>query len=376
MGNSKRVLFLISDTGGGHRSVARALSSVFIEKYGFDCLLPDFFKEGTKPPFQKFPRHYDNITKRRCWFYGLLWYGIYPAPFYNFLNRIVDFFSPSGLNEFYERNYPFDCVISCHALFNHFPLKALRKRYKEIPFFVVVVDLVSLHTGWFTKEADFFFLPTRESEKVFLKKGFRRETLAVYGYPLRRGFEIDLDKKKTKKEMDLLYEKIVLLIGGGEGTEQMEGIAEVFLRRTDYGVIVITGRNEDLRQKLESRYKGEERIKVFGFFEDMAKVFSIADLCVTKAGPATIMEAIAKKVPLILMSYYYGQETGNVRWVEEKGIGFYEKSPKEILRKAKLILETDLGKRMKGEMAKIHLPKAAEKICDKIIQLLNSKFNR
>jgi 1,2-diacylglycerol 3-beta-galactosyltransferase len=43
-----------------------------------------------------------------------------------------------------------------------------------------------------------------------------------------------------------------------------------------------------------------------------------ADLVVTKAGPNTICEAIACKLPLFLSGYVPGQEEGNVAYVCEQ----------------------------------------------------------
>uniref|UniRef100_A0A7C3UQD9 Glycosyltransferase n=1 Tax=candidate division WOR-3 bacterium TaxID=2052148 RepID=A0A7C3UQD9_UNCW3 len=366
----KRILFLISDTGGGHRSSALALAQVFSEKYNITCLLPDFFREGTKPPFRNFPDAYADITKKRNYFYGLLWYGIYPEPFYKFLNWIVDITSPNGLREFYERHYPFDCVVSCHALLNHFPLQTLRRYYHKIPFYIVVIDLLSLHTGWFERGADFYFLPIPESEFFFLKRGFPKEKLGVYGFPIRKEFFLLQNKEELKGKFGVEDKKVVLIIGGGEGIGQIKEVASSFLKKTDYQILIVTGRNEVLFKSLSETYWSERRIRVFGFVNNIYELLSISDLCITKAGSSTIMEAVAKKVPLILMNYTYGQEAGNVRWVERRGLGFYEKEPAEILIKAQRILETDLGGKIKEKMGKINLAGASERICEKIVQLL------
>ncbi|MEO0101928.1 MAG: glycosyltransferase [candidate division WOR-3 bacterium] len=365
----KRILFLISDTGGTHRSAAQALSEVFEEKYGFECLLPDFFKEGTKPPFRKFPEFYADMTKKNDYFYALLWYGIYPEFFYRFLNRIVDFFSPQGLHDFYEKYSPFHCVISCHALFNHFPLLALRRYDSHIPFYIVVVDLLSLHTGWFAKEADFIFLPLPECEPLFLKRGFPRNRLKVCGFPIRREFLQTVNREELRKKLRIGKRKVILIIGGGEGVGRIGEVAEFLIKNTDYEILIVTGRNRFLWESLNKRYDGE-RVKVFGFVDNMPEILSLADLCITKAGPAIIMEAIAKRVPLILMDYTYGQEAKNIQWVENREIGFYEIKPKDILNRAKMILETELGERIKERMGKIKYFNGAERICAKIKELL------
>ncbi|KAL2897722.1 MGD A: Monogalactosyldiacylglycerol synthase chloroplastic [Bienertia sinuspersici] len=77
----KRVLILMSDTGGGHRASAEAIKSAFNEEFGDDyqVFVTDLWSEHTPWPFNQLPRSYNFLVK-----HGPLWkmmyYGTAPRP--------------------------------------------------------------------------------------------------------------------------------------------------------------------------------------------------------------------------------------------------------------------------------------------------------
>jgi 1,2-diacylglycerol 3-beta-galactosyltransferase len=62
---------------------------------------------------------------------------------------------------------------------------------------------------------------------------------------------------------------------------------------------------------------------------------------VTKAGPGAIAEALATEVPLVLTGYLPGQETPNVDFVLESGIGVYAPRPEQLLEAVQRLLAGD-----------------------------------
>ena len=66
---------------------------------------------------------------------------------------------------------------------------------------------------------------------------------------------------------------------------------------------------------------------VLGFVDHMPELMRACDLVVTKAGPGAIAEALATGVPLIITGFLPGQESPNVDFVVESGIGAF--APKE-----------------------------------------------
>jgi 1,2-diacylglycerol 3-beta-galactosyltransferase len=74
---------------------------------------------------------------------------------------------------------------------------------------------------------------------------------------------------------------------------------------------------------------------VLGFVDNMPELMRAADLVVSKAGPGAIGEALATEVPILLTSYLPGQETPNVTFVTETGLGLYTPKPDQLLETVK-----------------------------------------
>ena len=62
---ARRILFLFSDTGGGHRSAAEAIiEAIYLQYRGqITCEMIDIFKEYAPPPFNLAPRIYPPLSR-------------------------------------------------------------------------------------------------------------------------------------------------------------------------------------------------------------------------------------------------------------------------------------------------------------------------
>ncbi|MBA0626484.1 hypothetical protein Godav_004148 [Gossypium davidsonii] len=75
----KKVLILMSDTGGGHRASAEAIKAAFMEEFGDDyqVFVTDLWSDHTPWPFNQLPKSYNFLVK-----HGSLWrmtyYGTAP----------------------------------------------------------------------------------------------------------------------------------------------------------------------------------------------------------------------------------------------------------------------------------------------------------
>ena len=75
-------------------------------------------------------------------------------------------------------------------------------------------------------------------------------------------------------------------------------------------VIVVLGRNEILRPKLEELILPDNMtMTVLGFTQDIASLMAISDLCITKSGSVSFCEAIYSNLPMLL-----DKTTSVLRW--------------------------------------------------------------
>ncbi|XP_071737393.1 probable monogalactosyldiacylglycerol synthase, chloroplastic isoform X2 [Rutidosis leptorrhynchoides] len=337
----KKVLILMSDTGGGHRASAEAIKWAFNEKFGdeYEVFVTDLWTDHTPWPFNQLPRSYNFLVK-----HGSLWRMTYYASAPRFVHQS----NFAATSTFIAREvakglmkYQPDIIISVHPLMQHVPLRILRSKglLDKIVFTTVVTDLSTCHPTWFHKLVTRCYCPTEEVAKRALKAGLQSSQIKVYGLPVRPSFVKPVRPKvELRKELGMDEDlPAVLLMGGGEGMGPIEATAKALgnaLYDDDLGepigqVLVICGRNKKLANKLLSA-KWKIPVQVKGFVTKMEDCMGACDCIITKAGPGTIAEAMIRGLPIILNDYIAGQEVGNVPYVVENGCGKFSKSPKEI----------------------------------------------
>ena len=321
MAERRRAVFLFSDTGGGHRSAAEAVAEAVARQGAQDVevSLVDALHKYAPTPFNRLPGLYPRMVRTpRMWGMGfrvsngrqrgrvlttLIWPYVRRAS-----QRLVAEVSA-------------DLFVSFHPLLIAPTLKALGS--PRPPFFAVVTDLVSGHSLWYHHRLDLCFLPTEEAEHRALVNGMKPERLRVVGLPVAERFCAPPgDRAQLRAELGWPQDRpMVLVVGGGEGMGPLFETACAIARSgVDAGMAIVTGRNENLRRRLE-QVAWEIPTWVYGFEQRMPQMMQAATLLVTKAGPSTIAEAANAGLPVVLYSYLPGQEEGNVEYVIRGGLG-------------------------------------------------------
>lgn len=127
-GRKKRVLMLISDTGGGHRASAQALESMFeqLAPGQTDVRIVDIWTEYCPFPFSHFVQAYQHMAKNP-WIWRYTWYSSAWAPNENFLNFASRVRCGSAFRKCIDEVDP-DLVVSVHPLTQHIPLRVLTQK--------------------------------------------------------------------------------------------------------------------------------------------------------------------------------------------------------------------------------------------------------
>ncbi|XP_057718048.1 probable monogalactosyldiacylglycerol synthase, chloroplastic [Arachis stenosperma] len=343
----KKVLILMSDTGGGHRASAEAIKAAFYEEFGdhYQVFVTDLWTDHTPWPFNQLPRSYSFLVK-----HGPLWKMTY----YGTAPRVVHQSNFAATSTFIAREvakglmkYKPDIIISVHPLMQHVPLRILRAKglLEKIVFTTVVTDLSTCHPTWFHKLVTRCYCPTTDVAKRAQKAGLQPSQIKIYGLPVRPSFVKPVRPKDVlRRELGMdVNLPAVLLMGGGEGMGPIEATARALgnsLYDENNGssigqILVICGRNKKLANKLNA-INWKIPVQVKGFVTKMEECMGACDCIITKAGPGTIAEAMIRGLPIILNDYIAGQEAGNVPFVVENGCGKFSKSPKQI---AKIVAE-------------------------------------
>ena len=334
---NKRILFVISDTGGGHRSAANALITAMIQQSpGIECQMIDLLRASQLPLFRNAPEIYGFLSTQWIGLYNLFFRLSNFSWFMNFASRFLYFFARSHIRQSIADFSP-DLVVVIHPLAVRPICQYRQESGSTWPVATVVTDLASIHASWAYPEADRYFLPTEEALSRILKLKVPHEISEVSGFPLHPRFlnhssDILQNRQQWRQKLRLPPENFTILLtsggAGGGSLQQLVQLIETHLPQCT--LLVITGKNEALLQSLSQR-KTVANTFVFGFVHNMDELMLAADIVVTKAGPGTVLEAATLGIPLVITGAVGLQEEGNIDFALANGLGAYCRTPQEII---------------------------------------------
>ena len=365
------VLFLIADTGGGHRSAANAIRSAMdllapesfaterpaslaqidTSKLPFSPheLLPTNWGGATRPwraeirdifeecglfPLRRTARLYGPTVEKSPAVYSSFYHVTNTRPAYAALSVFTQSMLSRGLMRLFEEQRP-DVIVSVHPLLTHATLNLMGMMGVRVPFITVVTDLIRFHRAWAEPDVDVCSVPTEEARQLVIELGMDPAKIRLLGMPIHPKFSLSsTDSAESRCELGLAPERFtVLMVGGGDGIGGL-GEAAITLAASNLPIqlIVVTGRNRALYHELtEILPTLKTPMKVLGFVNNMPDLMRAADVIVTKAGPGTIMEALSRGLPIILTSAIPGQEVSNISFVEENQVGELARTPEAIV---------------------------------------------
>jgi 1,2-diacylglycerol 3-beta-galactosyltransferase len=224
-------------------------------------------------------------------------------------------------------------VVSVHSLSNHLAVQAMRELNRPIPVVTLVTDLVRAYASWFCSDVTLCIVPSDAVRQKALACGLSPQKIKVAGLPVSLRFGQKLGRKSEWREKLGLQPDLpaLLLVGGGEGMGKVFPIARAIAgARLPAQLLVVAGRNGSLRRRLKST-DWEIPATVFGFVDNMAELMAASNVVITKAGPATISEAIVCGLPIIISGAIPYQEDLNADYVVENGVGQLAREPGEIV---------------------------------------------
>lgn len=356
-GLPRSVLFLISDTGAGHRSAATAIAKalrIFYEQArasghlapDIDIHIVDVFAECAQFPLRTSVALYGPVVRHSPRLYGQLFHITNSAERFDAAKRLCQPFLLQGLRALIERTRP-DVIVSVHPLLNHITLQAMSDVGLRVPLITVVTDLVSAHAAWFARGVDACVVPTLATKRLALAHGLPAGRVHVLGMPIDPSFtgRTTATIAECRGALGLDTDRaVVLLAGGGEGACGLAGaVQELVRQRIRAQLVVVAGRNRQLYAQVDDlrrRAHTPISIALFGFVQNMPDLMRAADVIVTKAGPGAISEAVACELPIVLTGALPGQEIGNVDFVLQNGLGVLAPTPESVTHHLTTLLDT------------------------------------
>jgi 1,2-diacylglycerol 3-beta-galactosyltransferase len=341
-GGSPRVLILFSDTGGGHRAAARALTDA-LKLLDPSCIVTvaDPLIGQGPTVVKRLAALYSPMIRRSRAAWGAVYHTSNTRPAFAAIRAV---FGPGVRHQVLEllMKHDPDVILSVHPLLNHISHQAIRKSGRPRALMTVITDLVDFHRGWTFSQADLVIAPTELARKVALRRRVPADRIKLLGLPVDLRFRPPApgEKQALRRRFGLDERRFtVLVMGGASGvghlTQQVRTLA---WEPYQWQLVVVSGRNEKLQRRL-----GELRFAtptlVLGFVDYMPELMRACDMVVTKAGPGAIAEALATGLPLIITGFLPGQETPNVDYVVDSGFGAYAPKDSDLLDEVRVLAE-------------------------------------
>lgn len=321
------ILILMSETGGGHVSLAEALRERLQPGYTIriEDLLPGLI-----------PDMYRHIAQKAPWLWSSAFHLSDTPGLARLAHRVVLPFITPRLLPLLESFQP-DLVLSVHPLLTHAVKHVLDRHSPQIPFAMLFCDPASTHATWYTeRDAAATFAPTPEMSAQALAKGFDPARLHYVGWPVRRQFasarerprEQVIEELNRRQHWDLdLARLTIFAASGAEGATHIERAAlRVLAQSEDAQVILAAGANWALCR----RCQGVKRLYAFPFTSEIAPFMAAAHVTMGRCSPNILFEALTLGKPLIATSYMPGQEEDNLGFIEQHGLGWLALESKRL----------------------------------------------
>jgi 1,2-diacylglycerol 3-beta-galactosyltransferase len=333
------LLFLIADTGGGHRAGATAVARrLEIDRPGeFDVHIVDPVATGAPALLSRAADLYGPLIHHARWVWAAFYHATNSAPAVTLLRTSALRPLRPALRRLLTSLRP-GAVVSFHPLLNHLAAEAVRTGDAPgIPVITVITDLVDVHAGWACRDVDAVVIPSPGGLDRCRRAGIPAERCHHLGLPVdsafARPFPDDEERRELRRRLGLADRFTVLVCSGADGSGGLHVRARAIAASgLPVGLAVVCGRNQRARNRLKGLRDSDDRlVPVLGFVDNMADWMRASDLVVTKAGPGTITEALCAGLPMLLTWYIPGQERGNLEWVVDIGAGRYVPRTRELI---------------------------------------------
>ena len=355
----KKLDFIYFDAGGGHRSAAMALQQV-IQQQGrpweirminlqeqLDTL--DIFRRITGIRLQD----YYNLLLKKGWTLGSseLLKGLHIV-IRLFQTRLV-----SLLRAFWLEGRP-DMVVSLIPNFNRALKLSLEAALPGTPLVTILTDIADYPPHfWMERQQQYLICGSDRAMAQARKLGHPENRIfRASGMILNPRYyqPVEADRAAERQRLGLNPQWPTGLVSfGGEGSSAMSEIAHrLEAAARPLQLILICGHNRKLAAKLRAM---PSRIPMFveGFTREVPYYMHLSDFFIGKAGPGSISEAIAMKLPVIVArnAWNLPQERYNCQWVQEQDVGMVVRNFRGIAAAVEQLLEPATYQRMRANAA-------------------------
>lgn len=318
----KKILIMYATYGTGHKKIAEYIKNYLNTHSNYEVEMIDILKYSTPILGVLSQKTFEKIN----FSIPYLWDVIYDT-----FNRKIKLFPKNtlvmstfkfkGLKK-KIKNFNPDLIISTHYFCSTIISQYKKKKKIDSKLITVVTDYEA-HEFWIADEKyeEYIIIGNKLEKKELVKKGLDKNKIKDIGIPLSNEFNPNnYDKNKTIKTYKLNKDLKTLVFFCSRGRITSNYAKELVKSNLNYNIIIVTGNNAKLRNKLKEIKKNyqNDNIKILGYINNVPELLNIADLVITKPGGATVTECLYFNVPMMFIGRQSGQEKANSRYLEKQ----------------------------------------------------------
>ena len=222
-------------------------------------------------------------------------------------------------------------VVANHAWVSVALTRAQRRYGLRVPVLTFATEPLDASALWAEPDAERFAVPSAAALCDLTRFGVPAKNIDLLGYPVQTAFLRAPPQKEARAALALAERLTCLISLGGEGVGgSTERLVETLLKHPlKPQIIVLTGRNRALKVRLEPLAD----VRALEFTDRVAEYLAACDLVVGKAGPASVIEALAVGRGVLVSSYAGLNEAKLVRFLAARKLGAYVPKPKQLIQK-------------------------------------------
>jgi processive 1,2-diacylglycerol beta-glucosyltransferase len=361
-----KVLILTITAGQGHNSCAQTISECF-NSMGIENQVLDTYEYISELLQKAFSEGYLlSIKSKHIYSQGYKMLESRTASEHSNM-RTVNRILAHKLAKFIDGYAP-DAIVYTHVMAG-FVLDILKEDSKiSCPLYGIVTDF-TMHPYWDEcLRTEHVVLPNQLLINKALTKGLSENQLLTTGIPISEKFAVCRDKEEVRCELGLNRQMhTVLLMGGSMGYGRIGSIVEQLdAAPLDLQIISVCGNNSEMKESID-KMSLSKPILNFGFTRQISDLMDAADCIITKPGGLTTSEALAKKLPLIIVNPIPGQEDRNTEFLLNSGVAM-KSSPFQPVDELLYELFSSQNRliQMRNAMQEISKPHATRDLCEQV----------
>ncbi len=319
--DGRRVLILSASAGSGHIRAAEALEKEFRADRRVSQVLSIDALRYTNKLFRDFySKLYARLVVSAPEFLGW-WYDTSDEPWRTDATRLM--FDRLNTGPLVRQIHEFDPHITvCTHFMPAGIISHLIAREKLDAHLSIVVTDFDFHAMWLSRAFQRYFVAIDETRAHLEALGLPADRITVSGIPIDPVFTRQVDREKVRAEFGLDPNRTTLLLSAGAlGIGPTAFVVERLRQLTlPVQVYVTCGHSEELLEKVRASVADDPRFRVEGYSTRMHDLMGMADLFLGKPGGLTTAEALASRLPMVILSPIPGQEERNADHLLEQGI--------------------------------------------------------